>query len=132
MQPSFTIGIEEEYQTVDPASRDLRSHIQTRQCDKLRGKGASRWLCSICQKDYSSKGNLQRHQENIHGVADGDLENAEIDADAVPANADGERDASPQSTAAQTRRTLIRPLTISTSATSATSVSRLWGHPPAM
>ncbi len=27
MQPSFTIGIEEEYQTVDPVTRDLRSHI---------------------------------------------------------------------------------------------------------
>jgi carboxylate-amine ligase len=27
-RPSFSIGIEEEYQTVDPASRDLRSHIQ--------------------------------------------------------------------------------------------------------
>ncbi len=27
--PSFTIGIEEEYQTVDPESFDLRSHIQT-------------------------------------------------------------------------------------------------------
>ena len=27
MEPSFTIGIEEEYQTVDPVSRDLRSHI---------------------------------------------------------------------------------------------------------
>ncbi len=29
MQPSFTIGIEEEYQTVDPVTRDLRSHIAT-------------------------------------------------------------------------------------------------------
>ena len=29
MQKSFTIGIEEEYQTVDPETRDLRSHIQT-------------------------------------------------------------------------------------------------------
>jgi len=29
MRPSFTIGIEEEYQTVDPATRDLRSHIAT-------------------------------------------------------------------------------------------------------
>lgn len=28
-QPSFTIGIEEEYQTVDPVTFDLRSHIQT-------------------------------------------------------------------------------------------------------
>ena len=26
--PSLSIGIEEEYQTVDPVSRDLRSHIQ--------------------------------------------------------------------------------------------------------
>jgi carboxylate-amine ligase len=28
MPPIFTIGIEEEYQTVDPATGDLRSHIQ--------------------------------------------------------------------------------------------------------
>src|ERR1700683_3255043 len=26
--PTFTIGIEEEYQTVDPATGELRSHIQ--------------------------------------------------------------------------------------------------------
>ena len=29
MRPTFTIGIEEEYQTIDPVSRDLRSHIAT-------------------------------------------------------------------------------------------------------
>lgn len=29
MKPSFSIGIEEEYQTIDPATYDLRSHIQT-------------------------------------------------------------------------------------------------------
>ena len=29
MRPSFTIGIEEEYQTIDPVTRDLRSHIAT-------------------------------------------------------------------------------------------------------
>src|ERR1700685_3226595 len=28
MAPTFTIGIEEEYQTVDPATGELRSHIQ--------------------------------------------------------------------------------------------------------
>ena len=28
-EPSFTIGIEEEYQTVDPTTYDLRSHIAT-------------------------------------------------------------------------------------------------------
>src|SRR5258708_7867992 len=27
MKPSFTIGIEEEYQTIDPETRDLRAHI---------------------------------------------------------------------------------------------------------
>src|SRR3984893_13161669 len=26
--PSFTLGIEEEFQVVDPATRELRSHIQ--------------------------------------------------------------------------------------------------------
>ena len=29
MQPTFTLGIEEEYQIVDPETRDLRSHIAT-------------------------------------------------------------------------------------------------------
>lgn len=34
MTPSFTIGIEEEYQTVDPISRDLRSHIHAEIIEK--------------------------------------------------------------------------------------------------
>jgi glutamate---cysteine ligase / carboxylate-amine ligase len=34
MPPTFTIGIEEEYQTVDPVSRDLRSHIHTEMIEK--------------------------------------------------------------------------------------------------
>jgi glutamate---cysteine ligase / carboxylate-amine ligase len=38
MRPSFTIGIEEEYQTVDPVTRDLRSHIAT----ELLAKGKRR------------------------------------------------------------------------------------------
>jgi carboxylate-amine ligase len=29
MSPSFTIGIEEEYQTIDPGTYDLRSHVHT-------------------------------------------------------------------------------------------------------
>jgi glutamate---cysteine ligase / carboxylate-amine ligase len=29
MRPSFSLGIEEEYQTIDPLTRDLRSHIET-------------------------------------------------------------------------------------------------------
>jgi len=34
--PSFSIGIEEEYQTVDPETRDLRSHIQSEILQKGR------------------------------------------------------------------------------------------------
>ena len=34
MPPTFTIGIEEEYQTIDPETRDLRSHIQVELLEK--------------------------------------------------------------------------------------------------
>ena len=34
MRPSFTLGIEEEYQTIDPETRDLRSHIATEMLTK--------------------------------------------------------------------------------------------------
>ena len=36
MKPSFTLGIEEEYQTVDPGTRDLRSHIHAEIIEKGR------------------------------------------------------------------------------------------------
>lgn len=38
MKPSFTIGIEEEYQTIDPVTRDLRSHIDTEIIEKSKTK----------------------------------------------------------------------------------------------
>jgi len=34
MRPSFTVGIEEEYQTIDPVTRDLRSHIEAEMIQK--------------------------------------------------------------------------------------------------
>jgi len=34
MTPTFTIGIEEEYQTIDPETRDLRSHIHAEILEK--------------------------------------------------------------------------------------------------
>jgi glutamate---cysteine ligase / carboxylate-amine ligase len=34
MRPSFTLGIEEEFQTIDPVTRDLRSHIQAEIIEK--------------------------------------------------------------------------------------------------
>jgi glutamate---cysteine ligase / carboxylate-amine ligase len=36
MPPSFSIGIEEEYQTIDPETRDLRSHIAAEIIEKGR------------------------------------------------------------------------------------------------
>src|ERR1700732_1392555 len=36
MPPTFTIGIEEEYQTIDPETRDLRSHIHAEILEKGR------------------------------------------------------------------------------------------------
>src|ERR1700684_3531126 len=36
MTPTFTIGIEEEYQTIDPETRDLRSHIHAEILEKGR------------------------------------------------------------------------------------------------
>jgi glutamate---cysteine ligase / carboxylate-amine ligase len=42
MRPSFTIGIEEEYQTVDPVTRDLRSHIATEMLSEGKRRLAER------------------------------------------------------------------------------------------
>lgn len=42
MRPSFTIGIEEEYQTVDPVTRDLRSHLATEMLAKGKRRLAER------------------------------------------------------------------------------------------
>src|SRR5579871_6199868 len=36
MKPSLTIGIEEEYQTIDPETRDLLSHIELQMIEKGR------------------------------------------------------------------------------------------------
>ncbi|HEX8894569.1 MAG TPA: carboxylate-amine ligase [Terriglobales bacterium] len=41
-RPSLTIGIEEEYQTIDPETRDLRSHIQMEILPKAKLKVAER------------------------------------------------------------------------------------------
>src|SRR6516164_2839161 len=41
-RPSLTIGIEEEYQTIDPETRDLRSHIQMEMLSKAKLKIAEK------------------------------------------------------------------------------------------
>ena len=40
MRPTFSLGIEEEYQTIDPETRDLRSHIKTEML--AQGQAAAR------------------------------------------------------------------------------------------
>lgn len=42
IRPSLSIGIEEEYQTIDPESRDLRSHIQSEILPKAKLKTTDR------------------------------------------------------------------------------------------
>ena len=50
-KPTFTIGIEEEYQTIDPVTRDLRSHIHSeiiakgklRMEERIRRRCISQW-----------------------------------------------------------------------------------------
>src|ERR1700744_4447376 len=42
MRPTFSLGIEEEYQTIDPETRDLRSHIQTEMLSKGKLRLAER------------------------------------------------------------------------------------------
>ena len=41
-RPSLSIGIEEEYQTIDPETRDLRSHIQMEILPKAKLKVPSK------------------------------------------------------------------------------------------
>lgn len=48
--PSFTIGIEEEYQTIDPETRELRSHVQT----EIISKGNARIKESVKAEMHQS------------------------------------------------------------------------------
>ena len=48
-RPSLTIGIEEEYQTIDPETRDLRSHIQAEIIEKAAG---------ACVREYECTGDI--------------------------------------------------------------------------
>ena len=45
MRPTFTLGIEEEYQTIDPETRDLRSHIATEMLAKGKLRAISVPAC---------------------------------------------------------------------------------------
>ncbi len=69
MRPSFSLGIEEEYQTVDPESRDLRSHIATEMLAKgklqLEERVKAEMHQSIIEVGTRICENIQEAQEDI-------------------------------------------------------------------
>ena len=69
MRPSFSLGIEEEYQTVDPETRDLRSHIATEMLSKgklqLEERVKAEMHQSIIEVGTRICENIQEAQEDI-------------------------------------------------------------------
>jgi glutamate---cysteine ligase / carboxylate-amine ligase len=80
MIPSFTIGIEEEYQTIDPVTRDLRSHIEA----EIIAKGKTRLAeavkaemhqsvvevgTGICKNIQEARRDLRNLRKSIIGLA---------------------------------------------------------------
>lgn len=69
MQPTFTIGIEEEYQTVDPVTRDLRSHIHAEMIEKgkllLQERVKAEMHQSVVEVGTSVCGNIKEAKTEV-------------------------------------------------------------------
>src|SRR5579872_5377943 len=69
MPPIFTIGIEEEYQTVDPSSRDLRSHIHAEMIEKgkmlLQERVKAEMHASVVEVGTSVCSNIKEAKEEV-------------------------------------------------------------------
>ena len=69
MRPSFTLGIEEEYQTIDPETRDLRSHIATEMLAKgklrLEERVKAEMHQSVIEVGTRICKNIQEAQEDL-------------------------------------------------------------------
>src|SRR5216110_2791949 len=69
MVPTFTIGIEEEYQTVDPESRDLRSHIHAEIIEKgkliLQEKIKAEMHASVVEVGTAVCNNIKDAKEEV-------------------------------------------------------------------
>lgn len=59
MRPSFSLGIEEEHQSGDPVTRDLRSHIQTEML--AQGKLRQRFERPACRHSATRKNPRKIH-----------------------------------------------------------------------
>ena len=69
MKPTFTIGIEEEYQTVDPVTRDLRSHIHAEIIEKgkllLQERVKAEMHQSVVEVGTSVCSNIKEAKEEV-------------------------------------------------------------------
>jgi glutamate---cysteine ligase / carboxylate-amine ligase len=69
MKPTFTLGIEEEYQTLDPVSRDLRSHIHAEMIEKgkmiLQERVKSELHQSVVEVGTSVCSNIKSAKEEV-------------------------------------------------------------------
>jgi len=69
MAPTFTIGIEEEYQTVDPLTRDLRSHIHAEIIEKgkllLQERVKAEMHQSVVEVGTSVCGNIREAKAEV-------------------------------------------------------------------
>src|SRR6201994_2158276 len=69
MRPTFTLGIEEEYQTIDPETRDLRSHIATEMLAKgklrLEERVKAEMHQSVIEVGTRICRNIQEAQEDL-------------------------------------------------------------------
>src|ERR1700756_5841315 len=69
MRPTFTIGIEEEYQTVDPVTRDLRSHIHAEMIEKgkmrLQERVKAEMHQSVVEVGTSVCGNIKDAKDEV-------------------------------------------------------------------
>ena len=72
MKPTFTIGIEEEYQTVDPETRDLRSHIHAEIIEKgklvLQERVKTEMHQSVVEVGTSVCSNIKEAREELKSL----------------------------------------------------------------
>ncbi len=72
MKPTFTLGIEEEYQTVDPETRDLRSHIHAEIIEKgkliLQERVKTEMHQSVVEVGTSVCANIKEAREELKSL----------------------------------------------------------------
>ena len=70
MRPSFSLGIEEEYQTIDPVTRDLRSHIETEMLEegklRLQERVKAEMHTSVVEVGTRICNNIDEAREDIY------------------------------------------------------------------